>query len=182
MTITTVLVVYTTLVATLALGISLLILRSLNGAPAASRPAVYPPAVLPASGPDVGASAPPFTARTSTGVVLHTAELAGHSYLLAFVSSTCLGCRDALPGMVGYAGQLPEEFRLITVIVGDSRRGCDIEQALAPVSTIVFEPDGGPISTAYEIRLFPSYVLVSDTGTVLATGQSVRDLPQPQPQ
>jgi hypothetical protein len=182
MTVTTVLVVYTTLVATLALGISLLILHALSGSGTVGGPAVRTPVTLPASGPEVGSPAPAFTARTSTGAMLDTAELAGRSYLLAFVSSTCMGCRDALPGMVGYAGQLPEEFRLITVIVGDLRRGRDIEQALAPVATIVSEPDGGPIGTAYQIRLFPSYVLISDAGTVLATGQSVRDLPQPQPQ
>jgi hypothetical protein len=84
--------------------------------------------------------------------------------------------------MIGYAHQLPCEFRLIAVIVGDPRRGADLEQALAPVATVVSEPDGGPISTAYQIHLFPSYVLISDTRKVLATGQSVRDLPQPQPQ
>lgn len=188
MTITSVLVVYTTLVATLALGISLLILRSLqapHGSPpgaAHRRPALGTAVTLPASGPDVGSPAPPFTARTSTGAQLNTAGLAGQSYLLAFLSSTCEGCRIGLPGLIGYAGQLPGEFRLVTVIVGDPRRGTDIEQALAPVATIVFEPDGGPITSAYRIQLFPSYVLVSDAGTVLATGQSVRDLPQRQPQ
>jgi hypothetical protein len=189
MTITTVLVVYTTLVATLALGISLLILRCLqapHGSPHAfphtGRPAMGTAVTLPASGPDVGSPAPPFTARTSTGALLNTAGLTGRSYLLAFVSSSCEGCRLALPGMIDYAGQLPGELRLITVIVGDPRRGTDIEQILAPVATIVSEPDGGPITTAYQIQLFPSYVLISDTGTVLATGQSVRDLPQRQPQ
>jgi hypothetical protein len=158
-----------------------LILHSLHSSPLAAAP-VGTGVTLPASGPDVGAPAPPFTSRTSTGAVLDTATLAGRNYLLAFVSSTCMGCRDALPGMIGYASQLPGDFGLITVIVGDARRGRDIEQALAPVATVVSEPDGGPISTAYQIRLFPSYILVSDTGTVLATGQSVRDLPQPQPQ
>jgi thiol-disulfide isomerase/thioredoxin len=185
MTITTVLVVYTTLVATLALGISLLILRSLqgpHGAVPAGGPASGTAVTLPVSGPDVGSAAPPFTARTSTGALLDTAELAGRSYLLAFVSSTCGGCRMALPGMVDYARQLPGDSPLITLIVGDPRRGADIEQTLAPVSTIVFEPDGGPVTLAYRIQLFPSYVLISDTGTVLATGQSVRDLPQRQPQ
>jgi hypothetical protein len=181
MTVTTVLVGYTTLVATLALGISLLILRTLQGSAQPGEPSTGPVA-LPASGPEVGSTAPPFTARTSTGGLLHSGELAGRSYLLAFVSSSCQGCRNALPGMIGYANQLPGGFRLITVIVGDPRRGADLEQALAPVATVVSEPDGGPISTAYQIHLFPSYVLISDTGRVLATGQSVRDLPQPQPQ
>ena len=180
MTFTTVLVGYTTLAATLALAISLLILRSLYTSSHAGRP--VRPVTLPASGPDVGSPAPPFTARTTTATVLRTAELLGQTYLLAFVSSTCEGCRMALPGMIGYASQLPGEVRLITVIVGDPRRGADIEQLLAPVATVVSEPDGGPISTAYQIQLFPSYVLISETGTVLATGQSVRDLPQPQPQ
>jgi len=180
MTITTVLAAYTTLAATLALAISLLILRSLHGSPQPGR--ALGVAALPASGPEVGSTAAPFTARTTTGALLDAAELTGRSYLLAFVSSTCGGCRNALPGMIDYASQLPRECRLITVIVGDARRGADLEHALAPVATMVSEPDGGPISAAYQIHLFPSYVLISDTGKVLATGQSVRELPQPQPQ
>lgn len=184
MTVTTVLVGYTTLTATLALGISLLLVRSLSAGP--SPTAGTPPAgtavVLPPSGPDVGSTAPPFRARTSTGALLDTEGLTDRYYLLAFVSSSCEGCRAALPAMIGYAGLLPGPLRLITVIVGDPRRGADIEQTLAAVATIVYEAPGGPIATAYRIQLFPSYVLISDAGTVLATGQSVRDLPQPQPQ
>ncbi|HEV2888207.1 MAG TPA: hypothetical protein VGX49_14950 [Jatrophihabitans sp.] len=179
MTVTTVLVVYTTLVATLALGISLLILRLLPvRTPLPAGGAVS----LPASGPDVASPAPPIRARTSTAALLDTAELAGRSYLLAFLSSSCQGCRAALPAMTNYASQLPGDQRLIAVIVGDPRRGADIERQLAQVATIVSEPEGGPIAAAYRIAVFPSYVLVSETGTVLATGQSVLDLPQPQPQ
>jgi thiol-disulfide isomerase/thioredoxin len=158
-----------------------LILRSLRASPPAGRLAMTAVA-LPASGPEVGSAAPPFTALTSAGTVLDATVLAGHTFLLAFVSSTCEGCRNALPGMIGYASQLPAEFRLITVIVGDRQRGVDIERALTSVATVVSEPSGGPISAAYRIHLFPSYVLVDDTGTVVATGQSVRDLPLPQPQ
>jgi cytochrome oxidase Cu insertion factor (SCO1/SenC/PrrC family) len=180
MTITTVLVVYTTLVATLALGLSLLILRSLHtGTP---RPPAGNAVTLPASGPDVGSGAPPFTTTTSTGARFDTAELAGRSYLLAFVSSSCQGCRTALPAMIGYASQLPGPQPLVTVIVGDPEQGADIAQLLAPVATIVAEPEGGPIAAAYRIALFPSYVLISETGTVRATGHSIRQLPQPQPQ
>lgn len=181
MTILTVLVAYTTLVATLALGISLLVLRLLPTGTLA--PAVGGAVTLPASGPDVASQAPPFTALTSTATLLDTAELAGRNYLLAFLSSSCAGCLASLPAMLGYASQLADPQRLITVIVGDfNGRAAEIEQRLSAVATIVSEPEGGPIATAYHIHLFPSYVLISETGTVLATGQSVLDLPQPQPQ
>lgn len=175
MTVTTVLVGYTTLTATLALVISLLILRSLQ----AGVPPLGTAVRLPDSGPDRGSPAPPFSARTTTGELLRSDQLTGQSYLLAFVSSSCQGCRAALPGMTGYAGELPG--RLIAVIVGDPRRAVDIETALAPLAAIVLEPEAGPIASLYRIHLFPTYVLVSGSGTVLATGQSVRDLPQPQP-
>ncbi len=184
MTVTTVLSVYTSLAATLALGISLLIVRSMSAGtfPATAMPPSGTGVTLPPSGPDVGSPAPRFSALTSTGALLDTAELTARPYLLAFVSSSCEGCRASLPAMIGYASQLPGPLRLITVIVGDPRRGTDIEHALAAVATIVYEAAGGPIATAYRIQLFPSYVLISDAGTVLATGQSVQDLPQPQPQ
>lgn len=181
MTITNVLLGYTTLAATLSLGLSLLVLRSLHGgAPAVPGSRA---AVLPASGPRVGSPALRITALSEEGELLDTEQLSGQSYLLAFFSSTCPGCRTALPAMTSYAGrQFGEPRQLIVVIVGDRRRGADIASTLQGSATVVHEPEGGSISTAYRINLFPSYVLVSEAGIVLATGQSVRELPQRQPQ
>jgi thiol-disulfide isomerase/thioredoxin len=180
MTITTVLLVYATLVATLALGISLLILRALPldtlgfaKGDASGRQV---------SGPDVGSPAPPFTALTSTGALLDTTDLAGGNYLLAFLSSDCPGCLTAVPGLVGYANQPGNSQRLVTVIVGESQRRPELEQLLAPVATVICEPAAGPIAAAYRITGFPSYLLISETGTVLAHGLSALDLPQPQRQ
>lgn len=180
MTITTVLVVYATLVATLALGISLLILRALpldtlgsaKGNSAAWRD----------SGPDVGSLAPPITARTNTGAVLDTSDLAGGNYLLAFLSSNCPGCLAEVPGLVGYASQPGNPQRLVAVIVGESQRRAELEQQLASAASVICEPEAGPIAAAYRITVFPSYVLISETGIVLANGQSALDLPQPQRQ
>jgi hypothetical protein len=178
-TITTVLVGYTTLTATLALAISLLNLRLLPVR--GSSPAAGGAVSLPASGPEVASPAPPILAATSTGELLDTSTSSGRSYLVAFLSSSCLGCRAALPALLGH-GRLPGSPRLIAVLVGDRRRGADLEQQLASLATIVFEQADGPIATAYRITGFPSYVLVSAEGTVLATGRSVLELPQPQPQ
>lgn len=181
MTITTVLVVYTTLVATLALGISLLILRAL---PLDSLGATKGDAHTgQSSGPEVGSAAPSFTARTRTAEELDSTELEGRSHLFAFLSSSCAGCLTALPSLLGYASQLRDPHQVITVIVGDfNERAVEIEQRVAGMATVVSEPDGGPIATAYQITLFPSYVLVSETGTVLATSSSVLELPLPQRQ
>jgi hypothetical protein len=181
MTISTVLLYYTTAAATLSLALSLLVLRSLNGGALAVPGSSG--AVLPASGPEVGSPALPITALTEEAKLLDTGEFSGQGYLLAFFSSSCQGCRTALPAMMGYAGQLfggPQQ--LVAVIVGDRRQGADIASTLRGSATIVHEPEGGPISTGYRINLFPSYILVSEAGTVVATGQSVRDLPQPQRQ
>lgn len=179
MTITTVLAGYAALVASLALAVSLLVLRVLpSGTP---HPRVADGLPLPGGGPDIGSPAPPIVARTSTGQLLDTTELAGGPYLVAFLSSSCPGCRATLPPLAGYVGLLPTPLPLIVVIVGDPGRGADIERLLAPIASVVFEPDGGPVVAAYRVTGFPSYVLVSPASTVLATGQSVRDLPQPQP-
>jgi cytochrome oxidase Cu insertion factor (SCO1/SenC/PrrC family) len=180
MTITTVLVVYATLVATLALGISLLILRAL---PLGTLESARGDALARQDGgPDVGSPAPPFTVRTNTGALLDTADLAGSTYLLTFLSSNCPGCLAAVPGLVGYARQPGNSHRLVTVIVGESQRRAELEQRLASIAIIIGEPEAGPIAAAYRITLFPSYLLISETGTVLANGQSVPDLPQPQRQ
>jgi thiol-disulfide isomerase/thioredoxin len=180
MTFTTVLVVYATLAATLALGISLLVLRALpleflgsaKGDGTARR----------ASGVEVGSPASPFTARTSTGALLDTADLAGSNYLLAFYSSSCPGCLAAVPALASYASQAADSQQLIAVIVGESHHRPELEDRLASIATVISELEAGPIAAAYRITVFPSYVLISDTGTVLATGQSVLDLPQPQRQ
>ncbi|HST49801.1 TlpA family protein disulfide reductase [Jatrophihabitans sp.] len=174
MTITAVLTGYAALVASLALGISLLALHVVPARSPHPGPAGH--LLLPASGPDVGSPAPPILARTSTGALL---EPAGGPHLVAFLSSSCPGCRATLPPLAGYLGRQPSPLRLIVVIVGDPRQGADIEQLLAPTATVVFEPDGGPIAAAYRITAFPCYVLVSATSTVLATSRSVLDLPQP---
>ena len=180
MTITTVLLCYTTSAATLSLVLSLLVLRSLHGG-AATMPGS--PVVLPASGPELGSPALRITAVTDEAKLLDTDLFSGQGYLLAFFSSTCLACRTALPALTSYAGELfGDPRRLIAVIVGDRRRGADIASTLQGCATLVHEPEGGPISSAYRIALFPSFVLVSEEGIVLATGQSVRELPQRQTQ
>lgn len=180
MTIDTVLVVYAALVATLALGVALLLLRSLP----ATQPQQPPPgqAALPPSGPDLASRAPRIRAGTNTGAMLDTAELGGRRYLVAFLSGSCRGCRLTLPLLTDYAGRLADPQRLIAVIAGERGQGADLELRLAGLATIVPEPEGGEIATAYRITRFPSYVLVSETGTVLATSHSVLELPQPQPQ
>jgi hypothetical protein len=180
MTITTVLVGYAALVATLALGISLLLLRSLP----ASQSRQPPPRLssLPPSGPDVASPAPPIRARTSTAALLDTAELAGRSYLVAFLSASCRGCRASLPVLIEHASRLADPQRLIVVIMGERSLGADLEQRLAGLATIVPEPEGGDIVAAYRVTVFPTYVWISEAGTVLATGHSVLDQPEPQPQ
>ncbi|HEX8080242.1 MAG TPA: hypothetical protein VF557_08535 [Jatrophihabitans sp.] len=180
MTITTVLVMYASLVATLALGISLLILRALPLDSLAS--AEGDALARQDSGPDMGSLAPPCTARTNTGALFDTADLVGSNYLLTFLSSNCPGCLTAVPALVGYAGQLGDSQHLVTVIVGDSPRRAELEQRLAAIATVICEPEAGPIAATYRITVFPSYLLISETGEVLATGQSVHDLPQPQRQ
>lgn len=181
MTITTVLLCYTTSAATLSLVLSVLVLRSLQaGAPTRHEAGTV---VLPASGPEPGSRALRITAVTEEATVVDTDDFSGQGYLVAFFSSTCLGCRMALPAMTSYAGELFDDpRRLIAVIVGDHRQGADIASTLKGSATVVHETEGGPISSAYRITLFPSYVLVSEEGTVLATGQSVRELPQRQRQ
>ncbi|MDQ1743225.1 MAG: hypothetical protein QOE23_1564 [Pseudonocardiales bacterium] len=182
MTIDGVLVVYAALVATLALTISLLLLRSLPASQSQQQQPRATPAALPPSGPDLASPAPPIRTRTNTAALLDTAELAGRGYLLAFLSSGCRGCRENLPLLSDYASRFADPQRLIAVILGERQRGVDLEQRLTGVATIVVEPEAGEIAAAYRITVFPSYVLVSETGAVLATGHSVRDLPQPQPQ
>jgi len=171
MTIADVLSVYAALVASLALGIALLILRVLPdpGEPGevAQRPAWSP------GGPEPGSLVPPI----HTGQSPEPAE-PGRAQLVAFLSSSCSACRSTLPSLLGYLGTL----RLIAVIAGEPRAGADLERLLAPVGTVVFEPYGGPIAAAYRITGYPCYVLLSADSVVLATGSSVLDLPQTQPQ
>ncbi len=184
MTITAVLTAYAALVASLALGISLLILRVLPEPEPEPEPeqASTPGAGRSPGGPDPGSPAPPIAGRASTGQLLDPTDLAGRPHLVAFLSSSCSGCRAELPSLAGYVGLWPGSLQLIVVIVGDPRRGADLEQALAPIASVVFEPDGGPIAAAYRVTGFPCCVLVSATSTVVASSPSVLSLPLPLPQ
>jgi hypothetical protein len=115
---------------------------------------------------------------TTSGRSITGADLTGDAYLVAFFSSSCRGCRLSLPRFVRYAGAFagaPE--RVVAVIVGDAERGADIAAEVAEVASVVTEPATGALTTAYEISLFPTYVLVDGDGVVVATGQSVEELP-----
>lgn len=180
MTITAVLAVYAALIASLALGISLLILRVLPEP--APQPGIGGRVSWSPGGLEPGSRAQPIVARASTGQHLDSTEFAGRPHLVAFLSGSCPGCRTSLPSLAGYVGRWPGSLRLIAVIVGDPRQGTELEQSLAPIATVVFEPDRGPIAAAYRVVGFPCYVLVSASATVLASSASVLDLPLAQPQ
>ena len=129
------------------------------------------------AGPPVGASAPPWRATDVSGATLSGAALRGRTHLLVFLSATCVGCRASLPelraALPGYVGAGAE---VVAFVVGDPDRGADIAAALSECATVVQEPEPSPTAAAYQVGLFPSYVLVDESGQVAATAHSVREL------
>ncbi len=129
------------------------------------------------AGPPVGSSAPPWRTIDVSGATLSAEALRGREHLLVFVSATCVGCRASLPELrATLPGYISAGTAVVAIVVGDPGRGADIAAALAECAIVAQEPEPSPTAAANQVGVFPSYVLVDESGQIVATAHSVREL------
>jgi len=119
-----------------------------------------------------GASIPTFTTTTTKGDVLGSTWLLDGSALLAFVTTHCVGCRDALPQLKQLLRS--ESSRKALVVIG-GEPGSPFETALEGMATVVVEPELGPVQRAFRVDAFPSFFAV-EGGRVIVNTTNVRGL------
>jgi hypothetical protein len=125
---------------------------------------------MPVSGPPAGAQAPAFTGLAATGDEVSSQSLTGESSTLAFLSTDCHACASSVSHLRAYAvaaGLGPD--RVIAVISGDREEGRQIIESLDGIATVVLEPQLGPITEAFSVRNFPTFVMLDDQNRVERT-------------
>lgn len=101
-----------------------------------------------------------FTATDVDGRAVSLAAL-GASPLVAFMSTECSACHERLPSFLAFASARPGgRDRLLAVVVGPDVQAAELVRQLAPVATVVTEPEHGPLQQAFEVTGFPAFVLV----------------------
>lgn len=122
-----------------------------------------------------GSPVPAFTGRSVDGVPVDVAT--AQPELIVFFSTSCSACATELPELVALLGSGAHEGRRAVVIVAgqDNAGSVRFVDALRPVATVVREPFGGPILTAFAVDVYPTFYVVAD-GVVRGRAISVRGL------
>lgn len=137
---------------------------------------------------EVGVAADEFVATTIDGARLTRDQLTDTT-LVAVMSTTCAACTERLPAFVARAAAHPggRQQVLAVVVDGSAQDGGAADDGgavpfldrLPAVATVVREPVGGPLATAFGISGYPVFALVDAGGVVRASSIHPARLPHP---
>ncbi|MEU6769527.1 hypothetical protein ABZ916_44275 [Streptomyces sp. NPDC046853] len=102
----------------------------------------------------------------------------GESWLLAFMSLDCGGCKAQMPSYLRYLRQhsIPPQ-RAVTVLVGDNEVTRDAVPAdLLRYTRVLPATEASPVVMDLKVSSWPTYLVVDGAGTVAYATQSVTRL------
>jgi thiol-disulfide isomerase/thioredoxin len=125
-------------------------------------------------------SAPPPPLRPGSPVP-GFAELAGveagsEETVIGFLSPGCEPCRTLLPGFLERAGAVGSS---LAVVVGGAELAREYTDRLTPHVKVAVEEMGGPLTSAFQVTVFPTFFVVASDGTVLGSGNGLAALERP---
>ncbi|MGC4895992.1 TlpA disulfide reductase family protein [Micromonospora sp. DT31] len=127
--------------------------------------------------PAAGERPDTFVARDLDGAVLD--DEANPATLVGFFSTGCEACVEQLPTFVRHAADSPGgRARTVAVVQGDETQADSFLRELTPVARVVLESGSSPVSTAFRIGAFPSWVLLDTDGAVRDSGVGLDRLPR----
>lgn len=130
-----------------------------------ARPPLTPP----------GTQLPEFTSADLDGAAVTRDFFSGPTVVGVF-STTCDACRDRLPEFVERV-RTQGARRVLAVVAGDREAAGPYVAELAPVATVLVEPEDGPVITAFGRPAFPSFYVVDGSGVVTASLLKPAELP-----
>ncbi|MFD8379336.1 TlpA disulfide reductase family protein [Streptomyces sp. NPDC059679] len=113
----------------------------------------------------VGERVGDFTAvAESSGVEVSMARLSDGA-VVAFFAPDCGPCREKVPAFAEFARTVPGgPGQVLAVVVDAAGEGSDFVDRLRGVAQVVVEPPDGPLSSAFQVRAFPTIVRVGRRG------------------
>jgi thiol-disulfide isomerase/thioredoxin len=120
-----------------------------------------------------------FTTLTVDGAAV-TSDLVTEQTLVAFFSPGCKPCQEKLPKFIEFARSMPGGRRQVLAAVVGTTDTAPWVAELDPVSRVVVEDNGGPLTKAFEVKGFPTTLMVDrdGVGRLVVTADSI-DLGQP---
>jgi thiol-disulfide isomerase/thioredoxin len=102
-----------------------------------------------------------FTTSSVDAELVGPAALPGET-LVGFFSPGCGPCVAMLPRFVEYARAVPGgRDRVLGVVVGESGEADEFVHDLREVARVVVETHEGPVSTAFQVRAYPTVLKVA---------------------
>ena len=134
----------------------------------------------PTDGLQVGAAAPPFSARALDGSDVSLATLRGRPVLFDFWASWCPPCRDSVIGLRRIADQYGGRLAIVGIGLDDDPRAFEafVFNEHLPGHQVHDGGAAGPIGRAYGVPAtgIPHVVLVGPDGKVAAIGRMAVDI------
>ena len=131
------------------------------------------------AGIPAGEPIPSFETTATDGTAVTGTEAANKRMLFAFFSVDCKACWPKVPALVTYVRRLGlGTDQVVSAVIGNGVPAGNAMAQLESVGRVVLEPTGGPVSSALEVRGYPSFVLVGEGGAVEAYTFSLTDMPQ----
>jgi len=110
---------------------------------------------------------PAFEARTVDGGVVTSTVLSQAGGLLAFFAAECPTCRTHMSALATAAQKQKGASPLTLVVVaGDAMTGADLIGMAKGFAKVAVEPDFGPISSAFQVGVFPTFFRLGKDGAV----------------
>lgn len=99
--------------------------------------------------------------------------------LVAFFSSSCPGCSAAAPELARLADREPGGPDAVLVVVSgdDDAAARRLAGTVGHAATVLLEPEDGPVTTAFGVVVFPTFLRIDSGGTIVAAVSSVSELP-----
>lgn len=119
---------------------------------------------------------PEFSARTTSGQTLTTADLSGPDQLLLFLYGSCESCHDNLPKTVAALSGL--DTRAVAVVIGRPDTRAALTAGLSPVAHVIEEYDMSGLANLFRVSGFPSYLHARD-GVLVKAAHSLDELRRP---
>jgi peroxiredoxin len=122
----------------------------------------------------IGSRLPEFTATSTSGERVDSAEIVGPDRLVGFFSASCKACLEQATHFANHPD--PGRVALVVMDSADDATQAAIVAALDGAPTVITDSVSGTVATALGVTGFPQLLVLDAGGTVVAARHSVPGL------